>query len=223
MTNCVLVVAAHTDDEALGCGGTIARHVAEGDSVIAIYMADGVTSRKQMNQDDLVKRESAAESAKRVLGIEKSYHLGLPDNRMDTIALLDIIQPLEKLVNEIKPSIVYTHHCGDLNVDHRITHNAVITACRPTPETSIREIYTFEVLSSTEWSTPGKNPFIPNYFVNITEYINSKLEAIKCYQLEMRQKPHARSIENINSLAIHRGCTVGCEYAEAFVLFRHVK
>lgn len=175
MIKTVLVVAAHTDDEALGCGGTIAKHVAQGDAVYAVFLADGVTSRSGATPDELEARNAVAAKAHEILGIKKSFMLGFPDNRMDAVPLLDIVQKLEQVLVEVQPQVVYTHHHGDLNIDHRITHQATVTACRAVPGASVREIYTFEVLSSTEWNTPGVNPFTPNIFVDITEYLEIKI------------------------------------------------
>ncbi|MDH2241156.1 PIG-L family deacetylase [Pseudomonas sp. GD03909] len=223
MSKTVLIVAAHTDDETLGCGGTIARHVADGDDVYAVFMADGITSRIQVNQSDLASRYSAAEDARKILGIRKNFYLGLPDNRLDSLPLIDLVQQLEPIFRELKPSIIYTHHHGDLNVDHRITHQAVLTACRPMPGSSVRAIYAFEVMSSTEWATPVSEPFVPNHYVNISSQLGTKLDALRAYQLEMREAPHSRSVEHLKYLAHHRGHTVGLVAAEAFVTVRTIQ
>lgn len=220
MSKTVLVVAAHTDDEALGCGGTIARHVAEGDIVYAVFLADGVTSRPGATTEELEQRNAAAEKAHKILGITKAYMLGFPDNRMDSVPLLDIVQSLESVLKKIEPQIVYTHHHGDLNIDHRITHQAVLTACRPAPDASVKEIYAFEVLSATEWNTPGVAPFIPNVFVDISNYSVQKSEALRAYKMEMRDTPHSRSLENSARQSVYRGNTVGLLGAESFHLIR---
>lgn len=219
----ILVVAAHTDDEALGCGGTIARHVAEGDSVFAVFMADGVTSRAQADQNDLEIRNCAAEKARGILGIRENYYLGLPDNRLDSLPLIEVIQRLEPIIHKLKPNIIYTHHHGDLNVDHRIAHQAVLTACRPMPGSSVKAIYAFEAMSSTEWATPIADPFAPNHYVDISGQLCKKLEALEAYQLEMRDVPHSRSVEHLELLARHRGYSVGLSAAEAFVTVRTVR
>lgn len=223
MNKTVLIVAAHPDDEALGCGGTISRHVAEGDKVHAVFMADGVTSRADADPVCLQRRQSAAEQAHTVLGIHKVDYLGLPDNRLDSLPLLDVVQPLEIIIRSISPQIVYTHHHGDLNIDHRITHQAVMTACRPMPGFSVREIYTFEVMSSTEWCPPVQDPFLPSYYVDITHFLPTKLKALEAYNLEMRAPPHSRSIAHLDYLARHRGQSVGVEAAEAFMVVRIVR
>lgn len=223
MAKTVLVVVAHADDEALGCGGTIARHVAEGDLVFVVFMADGVSSRAQAGQDDLVKRHAAAEHAREILGIRKNFYLGLPDNCLDSLPLIEVIKRLEPIFSKLQPNIVYTHHHGDLNVDHRITHQAVLTACRPTPGSHTQAIYAFEVISSTEWATPVAEPFVPNYYVNISDQLSTKIQALKAYHVEMRDTPHSRSLEHVAHLAHHRGHTVGVVAAEAFVVIRTVR
>lgn len=223
MTKTVLVVAAHSDDEALGCGGTIARHVAEGDSVYAVFIADGVSSRLGAGGEELSLRNQAAESARQILGISKNYFLGLPDNRLDSLPLIDVIQPLEKIISEVKPQIVYTHHHGDLNIDHRVTHQAVMTACRPAPGSSVKEIYTFQVLSSTEWNTPGISSFTANCAVDITDYLSIKEAALQAYGVEMRPFPHSRSIENVMTLARYTGAVNGLMAAEAFTQIRAIR
>jgi LmbE family N-acetylglucosaminyl deacetylase len=220
MSKVVLIVAAHADDEALGCGGTIARHVAEGDVVHAIFLADGVSSRQGANSEELKRRLSATEKARQILGITSIEFLGLPDNRLDSVALIDVIQPLESAISRINPQIVYTHHNGDLNVDHKVAHQAVMTACRGLPNSSVREILTFEVMSSTEWNSPNHLPFLPNLFIDISNYLDKKASSLEAYNLEMRPSPHSRSIEHIINLARHRGYCVGVNAAEAFMVMR---
>lgn len=168
-------------------------------------------------------RLQATERAKQILGITKTRFLGLPDNRLDSVPLLDIVQSLEAIIAELKPAVVYTHHYGDLNVDHRVTHQAVMTACRPLPYATVREILAFEVLSSTEWGDAGASPFIPNYFVDVSTTLEIKLRALEAYSMEMREPPHSRSLVHVASLAQHRGHCVGVDAAEAFMVIRRVK
>lgn len=219
----VLVVAAHADDEALGCGGTIARHVEEGDAVHLVFMADGVHSRKEASNEDLTRRIEASKRAQSILGVPFSQLVGLPDNQMDSVPLLEIVQKLELILEEIKPSIVYTHHHGDLNIDHRMTHDAVMTACRPQPNSAVRQIFGFEVLSSTEWGTQKTAPFRPDYFVDITQQLRIKLDALEAYAKEMREPPHSRSLAHAEVLAHHRGYSVGVDAAEAFEVYRIIR
>ena len=174
----VLLIAAHADDEALGCSGTVARHVEEGDVVHLVLMADGVHSRKEASKEDLTQRIAASKRAQSILGVSSARSLDLPDNKMDSVPLLEIVQRLEPIIDEIRPSVIYTHHHGDLNIDHRLTHAAVMTACRPLPYLSVREIYGFEVLSSTEWAIQKTSPFLPDYLVDITQHLRIKLDAL---------------------------------------------
>lgn len=219
----VLVVAAHADDEVLGCGGTIARHVQEGDAVHLVLMADGVHSRRGSSESDLARRIEASKRAQSILGVSSSQSLELPDNKMDSVPLLETVQKLEPIIQEIQPSIVYTHHHGDLNIDHRLTHVAVMTACRPVPGSSVREIYGFEVLSSTEWATQQSSPFLPDCFVDITHHLRTKLNALEVYAEEMRASPHSRSMAHVEVLARHRGYSIGVDAAEAFEVYRIIR
>jgi LmbE family N-acetylglucosaminyl deacetylase len=218
----VLVVAAHSDDEALGCAGTMAKHVGDGDEVHVLFMTDGVGSR-QLHENSIGDRLSAAKNASKIIGVSTIKNLDFPDNKMDTVSLLDITKTVEQKIKEVQPHVIYTHHIGDLNVDHQVTHKAVMTACRPQPDSCVKEIYSFEVLSSTEWQTSGFLPFIPNVFVDISEYLDVKRKVLEAYGAEMRMPPHSRSVENIISYAGMRGHTVGTEYAEAFISIREVK
>ena len=163
MDKVVLVVAAHPDDEVLGCGGTIARHSDAGDIVHILFMSDGVLSRINRNINEIDQRKNAAKKVSLILGAESPRFLNYADNCMDATPFLDIVQSLEQIIKEVGPDVIYTHHLGDLNIDHQLTHKAVMTACRPFPGSLIREIYSFEILSSTDWaSSSSRNLFIPN-------------------------------------------------------------
>lgn len=222
MSKTILIVAAHADDEAIGCGGTIARHVAEGDEVHLLFMTDGVGSRDVL-ADEVTERLSAAQQAAQILNVSSVTNLSFPDNSIDSVPLLDIVKEAEVIISKISPEIIYTHHIGDLNIDHQIAHKVVMTACRPQPGFCVSSIYAFEVLSSTEWQTPGLMPFIPNVFENITDYLSIKMQAVTAYDEEMREVPHSRSLKHIELLAQHRGHSVGVHAAEAFMLIREIK
>ena len=166
--NKVLVVAAHPDDEVLGCGGAIARHIQEGDKVYVLILAEGITSRdairnKKKRTIELQKLSNSTKKSHKILGATSVKTFDLPDNRMDSVDLLDVVKIIEKEIKKINPRIIYTHHIGDLNIDHYITHRAVMTACRPEPKRSVKKIFCFEIPSSTEWqSVTSKNYFKPN-------------------------------------------------------------
>lgn len=218
----VLVVAAHPDDEILGCGGTIARHKAKGDEVHVVIAAEGVTARGA-DRGALEALKTAASRASRLLGVDSLTLHDFPDNRMDSLALLDVTRFVEEHVEKRSPGIVYTHHWGDLNTDHAVVSRSVITACRPTPEARTRRILCFEVPSSTGWRGPVRESFEPNWFVDISSVLDRKLAALEAYAVEMREFPHARSLEAITHLARWRGAGMGVAAAEAFVLVRSVE
>jgi N-acetylglucosamine malate deacetylase 1 len=218
MNKTILVIAAHSDDEALGCSGVIARHVAEGDKVHLLFMTDGVASRS--GSGDGEKRLTSAQGASKILKVSSFTNLNFPDNQMDSIPLLGIVKEVENKISELQPEIIYTHHIGDLNVDHQITHKAVVTACRPEPDFCVKEIYAFEVLSSTEWNSPSVKYFSPNVYIDIIDYIDIKRQVLEVYSKEMHQPPHSRSIDNALRLNALRGNSVGMDYAEAFELIR---
>ncbi len=227
MAMTVLVVAAHPDDEVLGCGGTIAKHVLLGDEVYCLILGEGVTSRytqRDEAKEALKQLKSQAEQAAEILGIKEVFFKDSPDNRFDTVPLLTIVKAVEEVKEEIKPDIIYTHHQGDLNIDHQITFKAVLTACRPLKGETVREIYSFEIPSSTEWNSPdAQSYFMPNVFVDISETFDKKIEALKAYQGEIREYPHPRSPEALRAIAMRWGSLVGCEAAEAFELIRAIK
>lgn len=220
----VLVVAAHPDDEILGCGGTIARHAANGDAVHILIVAEGATSRPKGSKEDVKRLAEAADRAAKAIGAKPPRFLGMPDNRLDTVALLNVIQPIEDVVRMVVPGTVYTHHGSDLNVDHRIVHQAVVTACRPLPGSPVRRICGFETLSSSEWSTASMGPaFNPSHFVGISDFLAAKTAALECYATELRPFPHPRSIEAVTALARVRGSRAGLTAAEAFEVILDIR
>jgi LmbE family N-acetylglucosaminyl deacetylase len=228
MSGTVAVVAAHPDDEVLGCGGTLARMATEGRAAHVLLVSDGQTSRvvgagQPPVEKILMARNAAAQAACSILGCSSVEILGLPDNRLDGLELLDVVKRVEDFVQRHKPALLLTHHSGDVNIDHRIVHDAVISACRPQPGHPVKELLFFEVPSSTEWRPAGSSTaFIPNYFVNIARTLPKKLEALNAYAEELRPFPHPRSIKAVTALAHWRGATVGVEAAEAFVLGRKI-
>lgn len=222
----VLIVAAHADDEILGCGGTMAKHTDAGDHVAVLFLTDGVGARGTGDADsqNVVLRDQAAERALAIVGAKLLKRLNFPDNAMDSVSRIDVIQAVEKEISAYKPDTVYTHHGGDLNIDHRRALEAVMTACRPQPGTHIKAIYSFEVASSTGWQGMSLcNSFVPNHYVEITEQLERKMEALRAYEEEMRSFPHARSVEALEYQARWRGSQVGVAAAEAFVLERAIQ
>lgn len=226
MSEIVLVVAAHPDDEVLGCGGTMAKHAANGDQVYIQILAEGSASRFNNAMDaeeSILALRAMAKNAAQIVGARDIELIRFPDNQMDTIPQLDINRAVEAAVWRWRPTVVYTHHAFDLNVDHRATHEAVMTACRPLPSQTVKRILTFEVPSSTDWQTPTIGPFLPQWFEDISAHWETKLAALKAYDSEMRPWPHVRSYPALEHLARLRGATVGCDAAEAFGVARVVR
>lgn len=222
----VLVIAAHADDEVLGCGGTIAKYKNQDATVNVALLADGVSSRftnDVSSQDELKKRKAAAVNANKILGVDHVIFGSFPDNRMDTIPLLDVVRYVEDLVDEFRPDVIFTHHANCLNVDHRIVSQAVSTACRPQGDYSVKSILFFEIPSSTEWQINSLGAFSPNLFEDISSYMDTKIAALEAYSMEIRDWPHPRSIDGVTHLAKWRGATVGVNTAEAFIVGRIVK
>ena len=207
----------------LGAGGTLARHAAEGSEVHIAFLADGVGAR---GDDKLAadRRAKAARLAASLLGAREPEFLGFPDNRLDALDLLDITRALEQILKKVAPSKIYTHHAGDLNIDHALCHRAVLTACRPLPGSTVRRIYAMEVPSSTEWASPQLgDAFMPTRFVDISATQAIKRRALEAYSEEMRAFPHPRSFEAVNALAAWRGASAGLRCAEAFMVVREIE
>ena len=216
-----MVVAAHPDDEVLGCGATIARHSAGSDIVDVLILGTGALSRDHPAPGDVAALERQARQAGKILGAREVRVLDFPDNRFDSVDLLDIVKRVETEIARTGPEVIYTHHVGDLNIDHRRTAEAVVTACRPLEPGGVRRILSFEVPSSTEWQAPAAQPaFVPNVFMDVTDSLERKLEALKAYSGEIRSFPHPRSVEALTALARWRGANAGFRAAEAFVLIR---
>jgi LmbE family N-acetylglucosaminyl deacetylase len=219
--NQVLVIAAHPDDEVLGAGGTMARLAMNGYAVHVIILGEGATSRNA-NREDAAPQETkvlAVQSrrASELLGAKEVVCCGLPDNRFDTVPLLEVIKLIEQSVSRLQPQTVFTQHGGDLNIDHAITYRAALTAVRPMPASPVQALYAFEVNSSTEWAFRQFSPvFHPSVFFDITATLDSKLAALAVYEGELREFPHPRSVEAVVAQARRWGSVVGCSAAEAF-------
>lgn len=216
MAHVVLIIAPHALDEVLGCGGIMARHVDEGDAVHVLVLFGDGTGR------DAARRTNAQKAAQ-ILGSRPPRFAGLPENRSDTIPLLEAVGAIERAATELKPELVYVSHGGNLNIDHQASFRAAATALRPVPGSSVRAIYAYEVPSSTDWAPEGIGaPFVPNHYVEIGAQLARKMRALEAYGEEMRPAPHARSIEAVRALATARGSTAGVSAAEALLLLREI-
>ena len=204
--------------------GTIARHRKAGDAVTVLILADGVASRGGGNCTTAIEeRRGWARAANALLGVGDLTLLSYPDNRMDTVALLDVVQDIERVLERCRPAIVYTHRAGDVNIDHTRAHQAVVAACRPQPGRTVQQLLFFETVSSTEWQPAASHAtFAPSYFVDIADTLHAKLQAAAAYSGELREFPHSRSIAAIEHLARWRGASAGLAAAEAFELGRMI-
>jgi LmbE family N-acetylglucosaminyl deacetylase len=222
----VLVVAAHPDDEVLGCGGTIARLADEGEDVFLAILGEGITSRYadrgEADPGLITELKGASGRVAELLGARDLFMYDLPDNRFDSVPLLDVVKIVEELVERLRPGVIYTHHAGDLNIDHPIVHRAVLTATRPISD-PVREIYSFEVASASEWAFGQFETFRPSVFVDISGTLERKVKAMELYESEARPFPHPRSPEALEALARQRGSVVGMRAAEAFELVRQLR
>ena len=219
----VLVIAAHPDDETYGLGGAITRHVREGDALSVLILTDGVTAR----HDEIESQKAAARQACAALGVNNVHFTGLPDQRLDSLPLLEVITPIQQLVNELRPQLVYTHHRGDTNQDHRAVFAATLVAVRPYSGNPVERVLCYEVASSTEWGPPFPEwAFLPNVFIDIGPTLEAKLDAIEAYretfQSEVKPFPHPRSPEAVRIYAQQRGISAGMPAAEAFILLREL-
>ncbi len=224
----VLVIAAHPDDEVLGCGGTIARLCAEGAAVSILILADGLTSRADYDpvRDAGLLRlhHERARRAGALLGAKDVTLGGFPDQKMDTVPLLDVTQAIEREIARVRPETVFTQHGGDLNMDHVITFRATMTATRPVPGCPVKRLYAYEVPSSTEWAFQQFEPrFRPEVFFDIGAHVERKIAAMQIYESETRVFPHPRSPEALRAGAQRWGSVVGVAAAEAFSCVRELR
>lgn len=220
--NKILVIVAHADDEAIGMGGTIAKHAQNGDQINLITLTNGVGSREEAASKDIELRQKSLKQAMKILGVTHHFGFDFPDNQLDCIPLLEIVKKIESVLFSYQPNMVYTHFYHDLNIDHQIAHRATMTACRPIPTSSIQSILSFPVRSSSEWQSASIAQANPNYFVDITGFESLKNQALLAYQQELRDFPHSRSLKAIEAQQIECGARIGVSAAEAFYLERGV-
>jgi N-acetylglucosamine malate deacetylase 1 len=222
MSRSVSAIFAHPDDEVLGCGATLARYSREGDRVSILILATGLTSRGGASKNQIDRLKTDARRSADILGANEISFADFPDNQMDAVPLLDVVQRIETFLGEANPDLVFTHYGADLNIDHRIVAEAVTTALRPQPGTLQPNLLACEVNSSTEWTVSPSPVFCPNEYVVVDKFLDAKIEALQCYTSEIRPWPHPRSAEGIRTQAKLRGSQIGHEAAEAFMSLRRV-
>lgn len=219
----ILTISAHPDDETIGMGGTIAKHTSNDDIVHVLVITDGSSSQYQNYKEMIEKKKKEAKKAMEILGVKKIEFNTLLDMKLDTVPHIKINNVIEKKIDEFQPDIVYTHHWGDINKDHRLVFESTMVSVRPTPNQTVKKIYTYETPSSTEWDTTQLNKiFIPNVFVDISKHIKQKINAVKAYETELRPYPHPRSPEAVETYAKRNGISIGKKYAERFYLVREI-
>lgn len=226
----IMIVVAHPDDELLGLGATMHRLIKNNKiNTHVVILGEGITSRGDVRDQKKWEIELAIHKqniylAQKEIGYHSLSLYNLPDNRFDTVALLDIIKIIEKEKETFRPDCIFTHHGGDVNIDHQRTFESVITACRPMIGESVKSIITFETPSGTEWRAPSDpRHFLPNLFYSVSkENIEAKIKGMENYEFEKREYPHPRSPEALRIQAQRWGVTLGCEFAEAFCLIRSI-
>lgn len=215
----VLALVAHGDDEVIGCGGVLAKHVHQGDAVFLVVMADGTSSRKSGQTSE---RDRAIRTSCDILGIQLLHRFDFKDNQLDAYPLLELVQAVETVINPMVFDVVYTHSKKDLNVDHRVVHDAAMTVFRPVPDQKVRAMFAFETLSATHWYDSG-GVFSPQRFVDVAPFWKQKMQALEAYGPELHHFPHARSREAVLAMARFRGCLAGRKKVEAFEILRMVE
>lgn len=220
----ILVIAAHPDDEVLGVGGTMARYAENGDEVYTLILTDGSSTQYKNDKEKLNVKKEQAKKANQILGVEEVIFKNLPDMKLDTVSHIEINKNIEEEVRRIKPDIIFTHHKSDVNKDHNLIYESTLVATRPVDDYSVKELYTYETLSSTEWtSNDSEDIFKPNTYININEQFSKKVKSLKAYKTEIRDYPHPRSIKGMDIFNSMRGLAVGLRKAEAFNLIRRIK
>jgi len=217
----VLVIAPHADDEVLGCGGTMARHAAMGDRVYVLVITRGIPELFPPEEIERIRQELRV--AHKILGVVDTLFLDFPAPKLDVVPEYKLAEAISNVIRSLQPDILYLPYRGDIHVDHQAVYHAAMVAVRPINNIPVRRVLCYETLSETEWGGPfGDVAFIPNVFVDITKFLDKKLEAMSAYRSQLKNPPHPRSLRSIEALAYLRGGTVGVHAAEAFVLVREV-
>lgn len=221
----ILIIAAHPDDEILGCGGTILKNIKYGNKVNILYISDGVGGRYADKSNkkiykDINDRKNMAINASKFAKFKIVDFLGLENLELNKYRHNYVNNKIFDILKKIKPNVIYTNHPGDNNIDHRITFESTYTACRPNEYFKVKEFYTYEVPSSTDWASPSNQFFIPKKFVDIGDFYKKKRKLLSFYNKELRKHPHPRSLKNIDALETYRGGMCGAKKAEAFDVIR---
>ena len=223
--NNILIVAPHNDDEILGCGGVMAKYISEGKNVYVAIVTNGHLGAPELfSKEGTEKVRSEAKQAHKFLGVKETIFLDFPAVNLDAMPSYKLSIAISKCIKNFQIDTMYIPHRGDIHKDHRITYEASLVAARPIDNCTVKRVYAYETLSETEWAAPfGDDVFIPTVFVNITNFIDLKLQAFRFFETQIKEFPHSRSPEIIRVLSNYRGATVGCANAEAFMLIRSIE
>lgn len=220
----VLVIAPHPDDEVLGCGATIKKYSDSGKDVVLCVVTDAYTP--DWTEEFIEKRKKEIENSVAVLGIKEVIFLNFPTVKLDTIGQKELNDKISEVVQKVNPETVFIPFLGDINKDHKLVSEASLVALRPKPEFPVKRVFYYEVLSETDWAKPAQKIeeiFLPNYYEDISDFLEHKLKAMQCYESELKKYPHPRSLEGLKILAQKRGMEVGKNCVEAFMLIREIK
>jgi LmbE family N-acetylglucosaminyl deacetylase len=217
----ILLLAAHPDDEVLGVGGTAKLLSEKGASVLPVFFCENASIRYGNKLE--AQLEKYSHKCAKTLGLASPEFLRFPDQKLDTFPMVELAQAVEKLIKNIQPHCIFTHHSGDINKDHQMVFEATMIATRPKPDQIVKHVLSYETISSTEWGHPSTHPvFMPNIFVNIENFIDAKISAFAHYKSEVCEYPHPRSLESLRIRSQDWGSRVGVKYAEPFQLLRSV-
>jgi len=221
--NKIIVVAPHADDEIIGCGATMAKHISLGDEVVVIIATNASRGAPELfSSSDVQNIRNEALKAHQLVGVKETIFLDFPAPALNAFPEYKISLELSKVFQEFKPTHLYLPHPGDIHQDHKAVYRAALVAARPQGQNVIKNIYCYETLSETEWTPMQERSFVPNHFVDVTDVFHKKEEAMSCFKSQIKIFPHSRSLETFEALAKYRGATVGVERAEAFVVERQI-
>lgn len=221
--NKVIIVAPHADDEIIGCGATIAKHIKDGDEVMIIIATNAnIGAPELFTKSQIIETRNEARIAHQMLGVKETIFMEFPAPALNAFPEYKISVELSKIFQDFCPTHLYLPHPGDIHQDHKAIYRASLVAARPQGSHIISFIYCYETLSETEWTPMHEKPFVPNHFVDVTSVFNSKIDAMKCFTSQLKSFPHSRSIETFEALAKYRGATIGVARAEAFIVERQI-
>lgn len=216
----IIVIAPHPDDETLGCGGTILKHKADGDRVACVFITN-ITEAQGYSAQKIQERQGEIEQVSKLYGFDSVFKLNYPTTTLDSTALLKLVPDISKIFSEFQPNTVYLPNGSDIHSDHRVTFEAVMSCTKSFRYPFIEKILAYETVSETEFAS--EDAFEPNYFIDISDYLNKKLEIMKVYKSEVQEHPMPRSLKNIEALATFRGATINKNYAESYKLIKLIE